>query len=146
MCSHARLWLLRRSLALEISSKSKKQSRRSRLREWQSDISSVRYIILFVNLKLSMAHSSWRNVEGGNCGTAIKEEEGIERRRRGTRRTRIKGTNEREESRCVYERRTTFCRTSLLACRPILRVFRAPPSAPRPFGSHRFLLVFPGLP
>lgn len=41
----------------------------------------------------------------------------------------------------MYERRTTFCRTSLLACRTILRASRSPPSAPRPFGNHRFFVV-----
>lgn len=43
----------------------------------------------------------------------------------------------------MYERRTTFCQTSLLPCRSILRVFRA---SPRPFDSRRFLVVFPLIP
>lgn len=108
----------------------------------------MRCIILLVNLNLSMAHSSWRNVEEGNRRTAIKEEEGIERGggEQEEQEEQKERRNEGEESRCVYERRTTFCRTSLLVCRAILRVFRAPPSAPRLFGSHCFLLVFPGLP
>lgn len=73
----------------------------------------------------STAHSSSRrNIQGGNHGSTRRqkekerraeeqeEEKEPERRRRATR---VRGgtnarTNERE-SRCVYERRTTFCRT-----------------------------------
>jgi len=45
-------------------------------------------------------------------------------------------TNE-SESRCVYERRTTFCRTSLLACRARLRASPAPPFT----GDRRFFVL-----
>lgn len=145
MRGHARLWLLRRSLALEISSQSKKQSRRSRSHKRQADISALRCIILFVN---PLEYGTFPMEERQRRQPQNGDKRGRRNRtgRWRTRRIRIEGTNEREESRYVYERRTTFCRTSLLACRPILRVFRTPPSAPHPFGSHCFLLVFPGLP
>lgn len=110
MRGHARLWLLRRSPALEISSAIEETIEIAQV--------TIRYILYSaaprridnsVAPNLSMAHSSRRNVEGGNRRTEVKEDERIGRQEGGTRRTRIGGTNGREGSRCVYERRTTFC-------------------------------------
>lgn len=100
MRGYARLWLLRRSLALEISSQLKKQSRRSRDRP--SDNSIYQTCALYNSVRKSQLEYGTFLMEKRRRRQPRDDDKRGRRNkmgRRGTKRTRIEGTNERTNER-----------------------------------------------